>query len=241
MWPEAFSDNKGSIMRIAGFIPFAILGCVWSLGAVAQPMPDFSASSVEPHPTENTAPSEQISTPIVVAEKKAEPIVEKEPVVEKTVDVQVVPAEGTCAASRLKYVQSASRKLYRALNSKGYKMAPIDISPSVLVDSVGDDSGSTFRAYPVNDGSVVGVFSDSTKANQSYVIANTTRGHIITSINWSGCRPKATKIAYPKVDTPSVDLQPFKYWGFRVLWSLPKRLGKRDASKTLAEVMKRGR
>ena len=215
---------------------------------VAQPMPDFSSDTpvltTEPVEEEPIAEPEPVVEEPAVEEPVAEPTNEDNQPAEDEDESEDESVSGgsepvsKCLASKIRYVESASRKLHRALGSKGYKMKAVGLQPQIVVDSVGGDGAATFKAYPIEDGSVVGVLSD--RAKRSYIVANTSRGHIITTIQWGGC-PKNTYIAYPAVENTNVDLEPFKYWGFRVLWALPKKLGKKDATKSLAEVIRRGK
>ncbi len=164
--------------------------------------------------------------------------VEKQPNLEKKVpdSPKVVPTtpviqpKNACAANKTKYLESASRKLYRAISGKGYKIKKIGLKSL----SVGDHR---FEIVPQKDGKVLGLLSKS--HSHGYVAINTTRGHIITKMKWKNCRPVSTTIVSPKVSVPSVDMEPFKYWGLRVLWTLPNRLGKtKNIKDSLTKIIK---
>ncbi len=149
------------------------------------------------------------------------PAIENNPSLEKKVE-WVAPPKNTCSASKIKFLESASRKLYRAISGKGYKIKKLGLGSL----RVGDQN---FKVVPQKEGKVIGVFNASHAFG--YVAINTTRGHIIARLKWSGCRPSETRILSPRVSMPNVDLEPFKYWGLRVLWNLPSRLGKSENMK----------
>ncbi|GEM_PF-5759996 len=137
---------------------------------------------------------------------------------------------GSCTASKIKYIQSASRKLYRAISGKGYKIKKIKMTDLRI-------GGTVYQSFPQKEGKVLGLMSK--KSASAFVLINTKRGHLVAKLNWKNCRPVSSSILSPKVSISEVDMKPFKYWGLRVLWTLPKKLGKeKNIKKILIASMK---
>ena len=137
---------------------------------------------------------------------------------------------GRCTASKIKYIQSASRKLYRAISGKGYKIKKIKMTDLRIGEHL-------YQSFPQKEGKVLGLMSK--KSGSAFVLINTNRGHLLTKLNWKNCRPVSSSILSPHVSISKVDMKPFKYWGLRVLWTLPRTLGKeKNIHKILASSVK---
>lgn len=176
----------------------------------------------------NYSPIDEIDRGVATVEKTPEVVVEKTEPTKLEVKKAVSPVN-SCTASKVRYLQSASRKLYRAV-SGSYKIRKIGIGSLTVGDR-------RFTSYPESDGKVIGFLHSSHR--YGYIALNTTRGHIIAKMKWKNCLPVSTKIASPQVLTPNIDLEPFKYWGSRVLWILPSKLGKSENFKeSLTNIIK---
>lgn len=213
---------------------------LWCTPVTAQPIPDFSSPDQPTTVVEEPEPEPEVEKPIVeeVAVSTIDPKPSAEPEPEKTDDAEPEADPktqiGKCRLAKIQYLESGSRKLQRAMRSKGYKLKSVGLETKFNIDS------KRFQTFsPNHQATVVGVLSDEKDHPRGYIVANTTKGRLVVSMTWSGCRPKATAIVYPKADNPSVDLEPFKYWGFRVLWNVPRSLGKKDLTTVMSMVTKK--
>ena len=178
----------------------------------------------------NYSPMSELDNGVAKVEKKVIPenMVEEKPKVKQL--GLATKAQNPCSANKIKYLESASRKLYRAISGKGYKIKKIGLKTLKIDDR-------RFTVYSQREGKVLGLLSPSHP--YGYVAINTTRGHIITKMKWKNCRPVATSIVSPRVSVPKVDMEPFKYWGLRVLWTLPRNLGKsKNIKESLTKIIK---
>ncbi len=128
------------------------------------------------------------------------------------------------------YARSSARKLERALAGQRYKFEALAHTSSVTVAGK-NKAKHRFDLLVEKDGTAAGVVDHARTFRRSYALASTDHGPVIASHRWptrhaiaSGatCKPVSSTIAYPKVPVAAVDVEPFKLWGLRVMWHLPK-------------------
>ncbi|GEM_PF-3404488 len=133
------------------------------------------------------------------------------------------------------YMKSASRKLFRALQGHDYKLRPIELQQWLDIEvSQGDSTREvSFEVLPEKEGLVVSLVDSERAYRTTFVAALTTDGPVIASFEWPGaaaveggeaCRPTRSKIERPSAPLSKiVDIEPFKFWGLRVVWRLPSK------------------
>lgn len=152
------------------------------------------------------------------------------------------------------YIESSSRKLYRAVAGQELTLEKLKLQDWVEVKAPSGDGDRTkveFRVHRQKGGMVAGLVDTERAYRRTLIVAMTDRGPIVASHKWpsseevaSGtkCRPTSSRIDYPIVTLSKLDVEPFKFWGLRVLWRLPPSFNKgrqnRDSVyKTIVEVM----
>jgi hypothetical protein len=138
------------------------------------------------------------------------------------------------------YSRSSARKLYRALAGQGFDLEEVQLQDWVDLEVQtpgGQEKTVEFEVHREKDGRAVGLVDDQRKYRRTLVVASTGAGPVVASQKWPAsmdvhargdCRPSSSRIEYPLVATSSVDLEPFKFWGLRVIWRLPKSFEKGD-------------
>jgi hypothetical protein len=136
------------------------------------------------------------------------------------------------------YSRSSARKLYRALAGQGFDMQKVQLQDWVEVEvRTADGQGEKveFRVHREKNGRAAGLIDDDREYRRTLLVASTDAGPVVASQTWPAslevhargdCRPTSSRIEYPLVATPSVDLEPFKFWGLRIIWRLPKSFEK---------------
>ncbi len=152
------------------------------------------------------------------------------------------------------YARSSARKLYRALNGQGFELEKVQLQDWIDVD-VRTPSGEVetveFGVYREKGGRAAGLADSEREYQRTLIVASTGVGPVVVSQKWpafdelgsrSECRPISSRIEYPQVATDSIDIKPFKFWGLRVIWRLPKAFAEGDHDRenlyeTMVEVM----
>jgi hypothetical protein len=134
------------------------------------------------------------------------------------------------------YMRSASRKLFRALQGHDYKLRPIELQEWLDIE-VGQGDGPrevSFEVLREKERLVVSLVDSERAYRNTFVAALTTDGPVIASFEWpsvaaveqrgEACRPTRSKIERPSAPLSKiVDIEPFKFWGLRVVWRLPSK------------------
>lgn len=138
------------------------------------------------------------------------------------------------------YSRSSARKLYRALAGQGFDLKKVQLQDWVEVNvRLADDREETveFKVHREKNGRAAGLIDDQRDYRRTLVVTSTDAGPVIASQKWppssqvharGDCRPTSSRIEYPLVSMSSIDLEPFKFWGLRVIWRLPKSFKKGD-------------
>lgn len=153
------------------------------------------------------------------------------------------------------YLESSARKLYRALAGRDYEFQTLSLQDWVELDVRQPDGGTRtveFEVFRQKDGNVAGLVDTRREYRRTLVVTMLDVGPVITSYAWpdpeavdnrGDCRPTTSRIDYPVVPADDVDPEPFKFWGLRVIWRLPKSFDRGDQHRenlyeTIAEVLK---
>lgn len=132
------------------------------------------------------------------------------------------------------YVRSAARKLDRAISTGDYELEVLDSLGAVLTlegEFVGRTQPLSFDVYKEASGRVVGLVDRKRAWTQTYIVAVGRSGPIIVSHTWqtrglreSGqpCEPFTSAVEWPGVTASAVDVEPFKFWGLRASWRIPR-------------------
>ena len=149
------------------------------------------------------------------------------------------------------YTRSSGRKLWRSLNrgNWNYNLEVVPFSEPVEVNRVGEDEKSIrFELFREADGRIVGAVDRQREWEYTYLIAFSSIGPIIISQTWQprhlrdsgqACEPIASAVEWPISSAPSVDIEPFRYWGLRVSWRIPPVDRAEPVEQTPTEVLRR--
>jgi len=160
----------------------------------------------------------------------------------------VAHASNRCTERKTAYARSSARKLFRALSANDFQLQPVALKSRVAVagDGVTKLGAIRFKIAKEADGVVAGAVSEDPAFPDTFVIAMTSKGPIIARQVWPSsaeidagapCKPKTSKIVFPKVSVKNVDMEPFKFWGMRVFWRLPSHLPSSAAKTSAREVL----
>ncbi len=148
------------------------------------------------------------------------------------------------------YTRSSARKLWRGLNrgNWNYNLQVVPFSDPVEVKKEGEDEKIIqFELFREADGRIVGAVDRQREWEFTYLIAMSSIGPIIVSQTWQprhlrdsgqACEPIASTVEWPISSAPSVDMEPFRYWGLRVSWRIPPVDRAERVDKTPAEVLR---
>ncbi len=132
------------------------------------------------------------------------------------------------------FARSSARKLYRALSGQGFDMKPIDLGGSIELKARTADGSRTTFTFDVltqNDRLVAGFVDQAREYRRILIAADTTDGPVVASQLWpnpnevpsnNACRPVDSQIAAPPLTLGDLDIEPFKFWGLRIVWRLPR-------------------
>lgn len=146
--------------------------------------------------------------------------------------------------------ESSARKLYRALNGNDYDVEQVGLGPALeaeVVDSEGTRSRVRFEVGTENEGQSAVLVPADRSYRRTLVVARTASGPVVTIHRWpersnissrSDCEPTQTRIAHPDVPADAVELEPFDYWGVRVLWRIPSEFSEGEGSKEMSDVIR---
>ncbi len=134
-----------------------------------------------------------------------------------------------CDARIERITRSAARKMMRALNPRE-RLRAHELGERLELEI--DGQSITWRVLSEYDGRVAALMQPGTST--SWVAARSEKGPVIARIDWnSGCAVDQTQLAFP--DGPTIEFEPFRYWGARVQWRLPRD---RDESASLVEALR---
>ncbi|RAL22302.1 hypothetical protein DL240_10645 [Lujinxingia litoralis] len=146
------------------------------------------------------------------------------------------------------YARSAARKLDRAMSTGDYGLRPLDELDGVLrlaSERPGQGAPLELEVFKEASGRVVGLVDRRRQWTQTYVVAMSRTGPIVVSHRWQErrlreagqpCAPFASALEWPGVSASRVDVEPFKYWGLRVVWRIP-RADEAASGRALEEVL----
>jgi hypothetical protein len=132
------------------------------------------------------------------------------------------------------FARSSARKMYRALSGQGFDLKPIDLGETVTLDATTSDGSRTpvtFDVLTENDGLVAGIVDTQRSYRRILIAAHTTQGPVVASQLWpdpgnvpstNACQAIDSQIAVPPLTLGDIDVEPFKFWGLRIVWRLPK-------------------
>ena len=171
-------------------------------------------------------------------------------------DDRPMPADPRAYCDRFMepYVRSSSRKLYRALVGHDFDLEELQLQDWVTTQvetRSGQKKKVEFEVFREKEGRVAGLVDTERDYRRTLVVAMTDSGPIIASQKWrpsdeidvkADCKPVGSRVEYPLVTLDEIDIEPFKFWGMRVLWRLPPSFSKGQQDRknlydTIVEVM----
>lgn len=145
-----------------------------------------------------------------------------------------VEERSSCDLFMESYARSAARKLDRAMSTGDYALEALDgLGETLRLDGelVGLDSPLVFDVYKEASGRVAGLVDQRREWTQTYIVAVGRSGPIIMSHTWQArrlreagqpCEPFTSAVEWPGVTSSTVDVEPFKFWGLRASWRIPR-------------------
>ncbi len=143
----------------------------------------------------------------------------------------------SCDRYMIAYARSASRKLGRSLSGQKYELTELP-SRTGFEASLAGDQTRQFEVVYEHDNAIAGLVEKTREHRTSYTITRTSTGPVITRHDWpereaiaSGkkeCKPTSSAIMAPEVPVAAIDVEPFKFWGLRVVWHLPTEFADSD-------------
>lgn len=157
-------------------------------------------------------------------------------------DAEPDPFDDLSGCQRLMadYAASAARKLYRALSGQHYELRRLD-DRSAFRAAVTKTVGEPRIGFQ-KDGKIAHII-DLGDRRATFAAAWTEAGPVIAGHLWptpaqlaggKACRPIASRTFFPKLSLDEVDIDPFKWWGMRIVWRIPRQLP-RDVRATTPE------
>lgn len=131
------------------------------------------------------------------------------------------------------YLESAGRKLYRALSGENFSLEKIDGRDHVEItvpSSSGDPIETKFTVVSEKEGRVGALVDANRDHRRTAVLAMTDSGPVVALLEWpdrseidqrADCAPVRSRVARPSGTSDEIDIEPFKYWGLRVVWRIP--------------------
>ena len=152
------------------------------------------------------------------------------------------------------YVRSSARKLYRALSGHDFELQELNLQNWIDVKvrtPSGEEKTVEFEVHREKDRKVAGLVDTDRSYRRTLIVAMTDSGPLIASQKWpkkseienrAACQPLTSRVEYPVVPLDEIDIEPFKFWGMRVLWRLPTsykkgRQNRENLYKTIVDVM----
>jgi hypothetical protein len=126
------------------------------------------------------------------------------------------------------YARSAARKLSRALSGQKYTSSKLPEKNSLEIAPAGQ-----LELLFESDRAAAGVVEKTRTHRTTYVVANYEIGPVVAVHHWpsrdaiasgKACKPVSSSIAFPDVPVATIDVEPFKFWGLRVVWHIPTDL-----------------
>lgn len=128
------------------------------------------------------------------------------------------------------YLRSSARKVHRALSGGDYELASLTL-PEEMAVSLGDAGQEVvFETFEEHGGQVVGIADRRREWGKTYVVAKVSFGPIIISQSWQArhlrnagqaCAPIFSTVEWPEQVASTVAMEPFEFWGVRVVWRIP--------------------
>jgi hypothetical protein len=134
------------------------------------------------------------------------------------------------------YARSSARKLSRSLTGQKYSLSTLPQESSIEAGTAGGDEQTDhqFELLFVGERTAAGVIEKTRTHRTTYVVVHYELGPIVTTHRWpsreaiaSGkeeCKPVASNVGFPAVPVAEVDVDPFKFWGLRIVWHIPTDL-----------------
>jgi len=141
-----------------------------------------------------------------------------------------------------KHGESAARKLYRALSGNDYQVRKLGLGSTFEAEVSGADRSRSkvrFEVRTENDGRSAVLVPADHSLRRTLIVASTSNGPVIAVHRWperseitsrGDCKPTGTRIAHPEVPADAVELEPFDFWGVRVLWRIPSNFRESEPS-----------
>lgn len=138
-----------------------------------------------------------------------------------------------CDQYMTQYLESAGRKLYRALSGENFSLEKLggrDHVEIAVPNSSGDQVETKFMVVPEKEGRVAALVDTERNHRRTAVLAMTDSGPVIAILDWpdrseidqrADCAPVQSRVARPPGTSDEIDIDPFKYWGLRVVWRIP--------------------
>lgn len=154
------------------------------------------------------------------------------------IEADASPFSDACRRFQTGHVRSAARKLFRALRGE-HVLQPLLLQP--WVDATVEGRALRFEVHTEHDGLVGGLVPDGGVHASTYVVAQTEAGPVVVALTWApeggSCRVEQTRLVYPEVASEKVRPEPFRLWGQRVVWHLPRTREKGGARDPYAALM----
>ncbi|TXD35823.1 hypothetical protein FRC98_14200 [Lujinxingia vulgaris] len=147
---------------------------------------------------------------------------------------EVAEERSACDVYMESYARSVARKLDRAMSTGDYALQTLDgLGEALRIEGalVGRDEPLVFDVYKEASGRVAGLVDRRREWTQTYTVALGRSGPIIMSHTWQArrlresgqpCDPFTSAVEWPGVTSSTVDVEPFKFWGLRASWRIPR-------------------
>lgn len=146
------------------------------------------------------------------------------------------------------YVRSSARKMHRAMSRGEYQLEPVELSDPLQVDgeALNTSDEMRFDLFSEEGGELVGVIDRRREWEQTYLVAQASFGPIVVSQTWQArhlrdsgqaCEPIYSTVEWPSLPAPTVDIEPFEYWGLRVVWRVPSPEAASSTERSVEQVL----
>ncbi|MFW6058071.1 MAG: hypothetical protein ACOC9W_04370, partial [Persicimonas sp.] len=127
--------------------------------------------------------------------------------------------------------------LGRSMGGQDYELTELTSRTGFEANVAGEEARK-FEVIYEHDNTIAGLVEKTREHRTSYTITRTSTGPVITRHDWperqaiaSGkkeCKPTSSAIMAPEVPVAPIDVEPFKFWGLRVVWHLPSEFPDSD-------------
>jgi hypothetical protein len=137
-----------------------------------------------------------------------------------------------CANYRALYVESAARKLYRAMASREGRPDKLGLGDTLAISGRrgGEALERSFEVRDEREGRAAGLI-DGEDWSTTFVLVSRAGRPVVVRQSWparqmigagrAACAPTRSTIMVPDAPVARVPLDPFVHWGLRVMWLLP--------------------